>query len=348
MQQKFVTIDIGSSWTKLFLVNLDEQNLLNVERSVRLPTSLDDLSITINSLLSQIPKENGPKIFVSNLEGVEKLAKEAKAEFVKEEEATGHLTNFLREADSDCVVLDAGASNLGSHFVTEAVGKFLTFPINEITLENFFGNRRFRPHILPKNTKELEIEEAYARNYLAECFSGRPKEKKVLVAASGGPISGTPSLVRAALLISDILGAGDVAQVFFDREFFLPSFAALLARYKQLEAANLGAWFEPLGAFVSLGGSSQLSLDWGYSETQEAELGPDEISLIPAPTGQRINLSFTLPPAAKEKKTFSVTGGSLGILLDARAKPLPLSFGQETSRHQVAAWQKEVEKVAVL
>jgi len=346
--EKFITIDIGSTWSKLFIVSLDPQNVLSVERSIRLPTSIGDLSITVRSLLSQIPVGEGPKLFVSNLEGVEKLAKDSGAEFIKEEEVREGLANFLKEADSDCIILDAGATNLAADFVAENVGKFLTFPINEITLENFFGNRRFRPHILPKNTKELEIEEAFCRSYLGVRFSARPKNQKVLVAASGGVISGTPSLARAALLILDILEEGDVAQVFFDREFFLPSFGALLARYKQLQAVNLGAWFESLGAFVSLGGTPQVSLDWGYSEVQAVELGAEEISLIPAPASQRITLSFNAPPASKEKKSFLISGGSLGILLDARSKPLPLTFGQEASRNKIVAWQKELEKVAIL
>jgi hypothetical protein len=348
MGQKFVTVDVGSAWTKLFVVNLDEQNTLFVERSARLPTCVEDLSITVSTLLSEAPREDIPKLFVSDLSEVEKLAKDAGAEFVKEEEVKDPLVGFLREADSDCIILDAGAGNLSVNFDTEYVGKFLTFPINEISLENFFGNRRFRPHILPGNTKELEIEEAYARSYLAEQFAGRSKENKVQVVLSGGVLSGTPSLARVALLILDILEAGDTAQVFFDREFFLPSFGALLARYKQLEAANLGSWFQALGAFVSLGGGGQVGLDWGYSELQRVELAEGEISLVPAPAEQRINLSLIWPPGTKEKKSFLVGGGSLGLLLDARNKPLPLSFGQEASRHRVAFWHKELEKVTIL
>lgn len=348
MQQKFITVDIGSSWTKLFLANLDEQNLLSVEKSYRLPTSLGDLSIATNLLLSKLPSSQEPKIFVSNLEGVEKLAKNVGAEFVKEVDVKEPLSNFLREAGSDLAMLDAGAGNLSTHFSTEDVGKYLTFSINDITLENFFGNRRFRSHILPKNIKELEIEEAYARTYLSEKFNGRVKENKVLIAASGGVLSGAPSLTRVAILISDILESGDVAEVSFDREFFLPSFGALLSRYKQLEAANLGSWFEPLGTFISLGGAGKVSLDWGYSQVQEVELGSGEISLIPAPAGQRIDLGLTFPISSKEIRKISVNGGTLGILLDARTKPLPLVFGQEASRHQVASWQKEIEKVEIM
>lgn len=346
--EKFITIDVGSAWSKLFIASLDSQNLLTVERSIRLPTSVGDPSITTRFLLSQIPAGKGPKLFVSNLEGIEKLAKEIDADFVKEEEAKKELANFLKEADSDCVILDAGAANLSADFVVSQVGKFLTFTINEISLENFFGNRRFRPHVLPKNTKELEIEEAFCRSYLAARFSGRPKDQKVLVAASGGVISGTPSLARVALLILDILEEGDVSQVYFDREFFLPSFGALLTRYKQLQAASLGTWFEPLGAFVSLGGNSQVSLDWGYSEVQAVELGGEEISLIPAPSNQRITLSFNTPTTSKEKRSFLISGGSLGIVLDARVKPLPLTFGQEASQNKMSEWQKELEKIVIL
>lgn len=343
--QKFVTIDVGSAWTKGFLVNVTAENQVSIEKSARLPTSLGDIPYAAGLLLSKIGCQEASKLFVSHLSEVEKIAREEKGDFVKEEESKDKLVNFLKLSDADPVILDGGAANLREDFVAENIGKFLTFPANEIGVENFLGNRAVRPHVLPKGPKELELEEAILRASFASLLSARDKNKKVLLAVSGGIISGTPRLSRVALLILDVLEKGMAAQVFFDREFFLPSFGALLTRYEQLQTASTGPWFESLGALISLGGSCEVSLDWGYSQIQQVETEDGEISLIPAPVSQRINLTFTA--GSKEKKSFCVLGGSLGIILDARSKPLPLAFGQEASRHKVAAWQREIEKAEI-
>ena len=341
-QQKFITTDIGSAWTKVFLASLDAESRIEVEKSFRMPTSTGHLSLAVDLLLAEIPEPETSKIFVSNIEEVEKIAKEKTADFVTEKDVKGPLAEFFKEADSDFALLDAGASNLAEIFETEIVGRFLTFPVTAVGLEDYLGNKKLRHHILPVGPKELEIEEALLREVFVKHFSSRSKEKKISIVATGGALSGTPNISRVALLVLDILEKGDIAQVYFDREGFLPSFGALLTKNKQLQVANLGGWLEPLGAFISLGGGSSIGLDWGYSQLQKVDIEAEEISLVPAPAEQ--NMELSLPTNAKEKKTVSITGGTLGIFLDARTKPLGLSFGQESSRDKISSWRRDLEK----
>jgi len=342
---KFVTIDIGSAWTKAFLVAVDSENRVSVEESARLPTSQGDQALVTKLLLTKISAINTPKLFVSHLPEVENLAKKQGGDYVEEAQAAEFLVRFLKKSDANVTVLDAGASNLKESMKAEDIGKYLTFQTNAISLENFFGKKRFKPHILPADTKELEIEEAFLRANLANKLSNQNTNKKITLAATGGIISGTPRLSRIALLILDILGPGIVAQLVFDREFFLPSFGALLARYKQLQIGSPGGWLEELGTFVSLSGKNTVELDWGYSQMQQVELSVGEISLIPAPAGQKIKL--TLFPSKKERTEYGIGGGSLGIVLDARPKPLELTFGQAASRKQMGQWLKELEQAEI-
>lgn len=340
--EKFLTIDIGRAWTKAFLVSLDSENRLDVEKTLRLPTSHGDLSLTVNNLISNLTQGvQTPKNFVSRLDGVEGLAKKWGGEFIHENEAGRSLAEFFKKSDSRVTVLDAGASNLETSIETHEIGKYLSFTINEIRLENSLGNKKFRPHILPLNVKELEIEEAFFRNLFKSSMENAPDKKKLLVIATGGIFSGTPNIYRLALLLLDILVTGQLAQVYFDREFFLPSFGGLLAKYKQLQVVSTGSWLDNLGAFVSLGAARKVDLNWGYPTMQKVELTADEIALIPAPADQDIKVEFTMD---KEKRTHSVLGGSMGILMDARSKPLQLTFGQGSSRDKIRSWLKQVEE----
>lgn len=338
----FITIDIGKAWTKAFLASLTAENVLEVERSARLPTSKNDISFTVKNLISNFSDiKETPRVFVSRLPGVKELAKRFGGSFVNEKDATRYLLAYLKKADSNVEILDAGASNFETRIDTPEIGKFLSFTINEITLENFLGNKVFRPHTLPISVKELEIEEAFFRNLFGKQIEESTGKNKLFIAATGGIVSGTPSVYRLASLFLDIIPAGQVAQVYFDREFFLPSFGALLAIYKQLYIADTGSWFDNLGVFVSLGSEVPVSLDWGYSAQQRIELTEDEIAMVPTPAGQDITVEFTI---GKEKRKSHVRGGSLGILIDARVKPLPLIFNQKNSREKVVFWLKQLEE----
>ncbi len=343
--QKFVTVDIGSAWTKAFLVNLDSTGKVSVEKSKRLPTSWGDFSITTNSLLTAISETGASKIIVSHFPEIEKLAKSIGANFVSEEAAAAALVKYFKSAKANFFILDAGASNLRESFQAENIGKHLTFQSSLLYLENFIGEKRLKPHVLPSSTKELEVEEAFVRSTFASKLLGRNKTNMNLIAITGGAISGTPRLSRTALMLLDILEKEEVAQILLDREFFLPSFGALLANFKQLSSYDCGEWLENLGAFVSLGGALSVELDWGYSQLQKVELAEGEISLIPAPSEQKIKLGVIL--GKKDIKRYGIAGGSLGVLLDSRTKPLPLSFGQASSRKLVTSWLKQIEQAEI-
>ena len=343
--QKFVTIDIGSAWTKAFLASLDSDNKLIVEKSARLPTSWGDFSLATTLLVSKISEPAATKIIVSHFPEVEKLAKKIGTDFVTETEAAAALVKYFKSSSENFFILDAGASSLRENFKTEDVGKYLTFNANPLFLENFIGKKRYKPHILPADSNELEIEEALVRsNFQAKLF-GRNKTKKSLITVTGGAISGTPRLSRAALILLDILDSEEVVQVRFDRDFFLPSFGALLAKFKRLHTSSYGKWLEDLGAFVSLGQALPIELDWGYSQLQKVEMAPGEISLVPSPAEQKIKLTFVTKE--KEKRKFEINGGSLGVVLDSRVKHLQLSFGQAESRRMMTEWLKQIEQAEI-
>lgn len=339
---KFFTIDIGSAWTKAFLVSLDEKSNVEVQNTFKFPTSHTDFSITVKALMNSISSENLPFMVVSRLKEAEQLAKDFRALFVPEEKANTALIDYFKKIEKQVVILDAGASHLNTKIEAKEIGKHLSFPTSDIEIENFLGNKNLRPHSIPVNVKELEIEEAFYRNLFFSFMMNKVnQEEKLLLIATGGILSGTPNIYRLALLILDILGSGQVAQIYFDREFFLPSFGALLSEYKQLQLSDTGMWLDHLGAFISLGSPLKVDLDWGYSIQQKIELTEGEIALVPTPSSQRIGLEFTFE---SRKRTYNLEGGSLGLLFDAREKPLLLSFGQESSRKKISQWLKQIEE----
>ena len=338
---QFLTIDIGKAWTKAFLVSQDQSGSLQIEKSAKQPTSHGDISISTKFLISSLSQVNSQAVMVSRLDEAEQLAKNLKIDFIHEETSSKNLSSYFKKNDNQVTILDAGASKLATKIETSEVGKYLSFDIKEITLENFLGNKSFRPHTIPTNVKELEIEEAFYRNLFLASMANTSAEEKQLLVVSGGIVSGTPNIYRLANILLDVLSSGQVAQVYFDREFFLPSFGALLSKYKQLSVFGTGKWLDNMGALISLGSPLPLELNWGYSLKQKVELTADEIASVPAPVEQEIEVNFTFQ---NKKRRFTVNGGSLGLLIDAREKPLLLSFGQKSTRTKISSWFKQLEE----
>ncbi len=338
--QKFITIDVGKAWTKVFLAKISSDNILDIESSSRLPTSYPDLAFSIKSQLNNIKEKDIKMLLVSGLEQAEIVAKNIGADFVKEEMAVASLVEFFKRSGEKVAILDAGASNFDITVDTKEIGKYLSFSIAETALENFLGNKAARPHHLPRNIKELEIEESFFKKIYEDKLAQSEKKKFFLV-VTGGLFSDTPDVSRLSLVLLDILKENQIAQVDFDREFFLPSFGALLSSFKRLEIVVPGQWLDRLGSFVSLGGPKNVKLDWGFSQMQEVELSSDEIAFIPAERDQKIEIEFA---SGREKIRTTCFGGTLGIVLDSRPKPLGLVFAQEASRKKVVAWLKTIQK----
>ena len=85
-------------------------------------------------------------------------------------------------------------------------------------------------------------------------------------------------------------------------------------------------------------------LDYGFTENQELEIIEDEIALVPAPSKQKIEVTFM----DKEKRKVTLHGGAFGVLLDGRIKPLKIAFGRADSRAAMKRWQGAIEKVEMI
>lgn len=340
----YLILDIGTSWTKAFLVLADEKPTVTV--NLKLPTSAEDLRLSAGLLIEKIkPKSKNPKIILtSTYDEASTLPKLSNATFVKKEVVREELAGwFSLQNFENPLVFDGGASNYLKNFRVSDIGAYLSFPINETELENFIGNKIFKLQSIPDDKNQLEIEEAILRVSFSIFPDLLNPAKFNTVIITGGILSWSPKPIRLALIFLDLMAKGKVVQVLQDPQAYLYAFGALINQKKSFKRVDFRLT-KNLGALVSLGGASKVSLDYGLSEVQEVNISENEIALIPASSTQKVELTVH----DSQNKKFRVSGGEWGIILDGRIKPLMLEFGQETTRQAVASWQQALDKVQLL
>ena len=342
---KLVTVEIDSFWTRVFVIDHEKANKLAILSSASLPTSIGDLKFSVQSLfekLSITPKEHA-LIWTSSLDEATSVSEEFKGIFVPSAEVKKNLSNWLKnQGYPSCTIFDAGGGLVSTSYQAAEVGSFLTFPIGEVELENYLANLGLHPQSIPETKNELEIAESLMRASFAKKATNLQEANNILV--TGSLIAAHPSLARIALVVLDVLGEGKVAEVLVDKSAFSNCWGAALTKYRDLANFEID-FLEKAGTFVSLGGAGKVELDYGLKNLQEVLVKENEIALIPASGSQKVKIGYWV---GKEKRKLASSGGSFGILIDARGKPLKLDFGSPSSQQAMLKWREAIEKVELI
>ena len=237
-------------------------------------------------------------------------------------------------------------------------------PIGAAALVDFVQNKALRPYTLPMVEEELYLEQAVARRSLRRAVvdAGRSwgwGQENVtpplfdLLILRGGAFAGAPRPGQALLMALDALQPVGL-------------FAVALDKYGVLPALGLLGAYEPLATVQVLEGGSLVDLGWVVAADGPPEPGQPavrvvveaekqgrleidvlsgEIEVLPLAPGEPAEL--TLQPARRvdvgfgrgRGKKVAVHGGSVGLVIDARARPLTLPEEDEERSQQLRQWQ---------
>lgn len=237
-------------------------------------------------------------------------------------------------------------------------------PLGPAALADYVQNKALRPYTLPMAEDELYLEQALARRILRRTVvdAGRnwgwgqehvtPPLFDLLV-LRGGALAGAPRPGQALLMALDALQPVGL-------------FAVALDKYGVLPALGLLGAYEPLATVQVLEGGSLVDLGWVVAADGPAEPGQPavrvvveaekqgrleidvlsgEIEVLPLAPGEAAEL--TLEPARRvdlgygrgRGKKVAVHGGSVGLVVDARGRPLALPEEDEERSQRLRQWQ---------
>ncbi|HKT40197.1 MAG TPA: glutamate mutase L, partial [Ktedonobacterales bacterium] len=255
-----------------------------------------------------------------------------------------------------------GAGQLLRAVGAENVIRWLPFELDENSLREYVLQRMLRPHTLPGSAIELEIEHALAREAIRMALRAPGSRLSGLrpidvALATGGVLANTPTPAQAALILLDTLPFQGITSLAQDsaRIASLLGMAGVLAPEFAGHIAEIDALATPLGPIVTTSGAAPAgevavyaTLEYADGHKLAVEAAQGELSRLPLGQGERALFSLQphpsvdigLGPGQPARATEPIEGGALGLVIDARGRPLPLAAGRDERIEQTLAWRR--------
>jgi uncharacterized protein (TIGR01319 family) len=270
---------------------------------------------------------------------------------------------------------DVGTSFGGVRFLREVgwekIARWLDFEITEGELRAFVINKELRPNTIPQEARELHIEQAIAREAvraaLRTAHSGWPSNAPRFsdsgvplfqpIIGSGGALSRAPRPGQAALLLLDAVEPVGVTTLALDvyglgTALGAAAMAQPLAAVQALEQGgllNLATVVAPVGRMRAGEVALNVKLAYDGGGTIEDDVKAGSLSLLPLSPGQkavmhlrpRVGVDIGRGPG-RGGRPIEIQGSALGLIVDARGRPLTLPADSQRRLNVVKSWLWDV------
>lgn len=250
------------------------------------------------------------------------------------------------------------------------MARWIPREIDAEALREFLLNKSVRPHTLPSEKDELDLEHALARYVLRTALRrGRPDWPEdvpgpraeglpwfSLILGSGAVLGNAPKPGLAALLLLDALQPSGVTRLVAD-PYHLAAALGALARFNPVAVAQIfdSLAFVELGTAVSLLGGGPMAragdvvlqaklVEEGGAE-REVDVRAGTIEVLPLGMGRTGKLTLRPRPTINagfgmgRGRSITLKGGAVGIILDARGRPLVLPKAADKRYETLLEWQ---------
>jgi len=222
--------------------------------------------------------------------------------------------------------------------------RWIPFPMSEFDLKNAILQRMLTPRCLPELPIDLAIDQALARESIrltAVQDNRNNLAQYDVIIGTGGTISQAPQLAQSAFMLLDSLQPVGVSNLIIDSAEMLTMLggASLLDRIAAADTVDIDALQIQLGTCISSVGvpppgqpAMRVILEYADGRQHTTEVLYGTIELLPLGLGQRARLliypspgvDIGLGPGQSAQGGEQIEGGRLGVIVDARGRPLVL------------------------
>ncbi len=272
--------------------------------------------------------------------------------------------------------LAAGSLHLLDAVGADAITRWLPYELSAGDLQNRLLNRLLNPGLPPVDLDELLLDQALIRAALGVAIGAlaeaRPAIRYDLVIA-GGAVARAPRPGLAALSLLDTLPLDDDTN-HFAIDLYLDSLhllaaggalahvdvdaAACLVERDGLNNGPLATLILPRGTIQTGKRVVEVELKPLEGEAKQIEVRGGEIARIELPRGQRgtlrirpaggIYIGGNAPGTEVLSDEAAIAGSALGVLIDARPRPLQLPDQPEERARTLLAWLKALDALPSL
>ncbi len=251
----------------------------------------------------------------------------------------------------------------------EGISRWLPFPVSAEEIRDWILNQALYPRTVPVTVRDVLIQQAVAREAVVaamEKLSAQAAGPCEMLVASGGAIGRAPRLPQSVLMLLDALqpdgrNPSGLVDLYLDRSCLIPSIGAMATLNPDAAACvllrdglmHLGPCLVPLGRFKAGARALQVEIEYADGVTHGAEVRWGQVEIVAFRFGQEAHLTvnpsrgvFVGHGRPGEQLTTRegemIRSGALGLIIDARGRPLPLPEDEELRRSTVRGWLEQI------
>lgn len=271
----------------------------------------------------------------------------------------------LRKASLDGFGTLRSPQNILMESGREAVERWLPYDLDEGRLDDYLLHRLAHPGALPTTIESLVLEHAFAREALrnvVELIDEQTVDGQTIASCAqadvvigcGATLGGAPRLIQAVMMMLDSVLPTGFTQFALDRAGALP----VLLLDKAIEEGNpfieqdvllsLGVGISPAGRMAENRPALRLRTGAQSRAAEENLVNFGSVEVIPWEGGAgsmlevwpatRLNLGVGRGRGAEPRA--NLFGGSLGLIVDARGRPIDLDANKDKRQAKILEWMQ--------
>ncbi len=326
--------------------------------------SLDPLRHSLEELLDRIVESGGTRTLapIAFRRAVSEIAREERLRIGAVDLGARYATWVFADGRTEPVAPESrvfAAGGLGSPALaapgaTGRLVRMLALPVDELAVADTLQNMRSRPGTVPYSDEELAVTRAAGQLLLSALGELRGTEAMDVLIGAGRLIAAAPTPMHALQLLLDGVRPQGVTQLAVDVAGILGPLGSL-ADDELREGIGMlrDDLLVPLGTSVVVRGArtGQPALTArlhraGWPDPEPVTIRAGQVAVLPLPRGERAELQLelatgtTLPGARRAHHLrVEVSGGVVGLVLDARDAPVSLPRRLDDRRAILAGWR---------
>ena len=238
--------------------------------------------------------------------------------------------------------------------------RWLPFDVSEDELRQYVLNRMLHPQVIPMGTRDLQIGHAFAREAInltleSATYINLAQFRPDLIVATGGILARAPRYSQAVLLLLDTLQPQGVTSIVLDRSMLISQLgavatvspvAAVQVNENDAVTHRLGTCVVPFGEVRQDQLAVRVGLEYRDGRQATIDVMGGTIKIIPLAVNEQAALTLTpgptvdvgLGPGERARAAEEIDGGLVGLIIDARGRPLSLPTNETERRARLAQW----------
>jgi hypothetical protein len=287
----------------------------------------------------------------------------------------GRKSLSLISAENDYVNLDVSSDldlcepnlKLSENNQIEDIAAWAGIHQKKGTVEDYIANKTVWPMAVPLTVEEMHIEQAIVWANLSYAVERAHKRWnwsnemalspiRTLVLRGAALVNAT-NWKRLTLLLLDSIQPVGIFNVIVDRPGILPSLGLLatynphlvVQLYQSISKDKLGWVIAPISSAREGQLVLKISILREDRETQNIEILQGDFKVVPIKAKQRVKVTVAPTPdtdigaGAGKSRSITLSGGPIGIVIDARGRPLTKIADSKSRQRHIRKWLKQVE-----